>query len=204
MAVQFGSDGTAVAPQLGISIEEARQLVQNLLSGMKGLNSFKITGSKQVRTNGYVVAMPQTGHKSYWWDFKEWKERQESFNSEFWENYKTYHKGTNSEIAKTVKNHFKAASKYDRLALNIPTQGGGAVVIKDAAIQLFNWIIDNNYFNKILIVNITHDELNSECPKELKDIYPNIVTTIMEKAAAKYYSKLPFPAEASVGKHWIH
>lgn len=81
---------------------------------------------------------------------------------------------------------------------------GGAVVIKDAAIQLFNWIIDNNYFNKVLIVNITHDEINSECPKDMQDFYPNIVTDIMEKAAGKYYHKLPFPAEASVGDHWIH
>lgn len=122
-AVQFGSDGTAVAPTLGISVEEARKLVQNLLSGMKGLNSFKIEGSKKVRKNGYVVAMPQTGHKSYWWDHKEWLERQESFTSEFWDNYKLYHKGTNSDIANNVKQHFKAASKYDRAALNIPTQG---------------------------------------------------------------------------------
>lgn len=171
---------------------------------MQGLNSFKIKGSKFVRSNGYVVAMPQTGHKSYWWDFEEWKERQASFNSEFWENYKMYHKGTDSEVANMVKKHFKAASKYDRLALNIPTQGGGAVVIKDAAIQLFNWIVDNNYFNKILIVNITHDEINSECPKELENTYPKMVADIMEKAAAKYYTKLAFPAEASVGTHWIH
>lgn len=122
-AVQFGSDGTAVAPQLGISIEEARKLVQNLLQGMKGLASFKIKGSKEVREKGYVIAMPQTGHKSYWWDHKEWLERQSSFTSEFWDDYKLNHKGTNSSIATLVKKHFKAASKYDRLALNIPTQG---------------------------------------------------------------------------------
>ena len=203
-AVQFGSDGTAVAPQLGISTEEARKLVQNLLSGMKGLNAFKIQGSKEVRTNGYVVAMPQTGHKSYWWDFEEWKERQQSFTPEFWEDYKIHHKGTDSEIALMVKKHFQAASKYDRAALNTPTQGGGAVVIKDAATQLFNWIVDNGYFNKILIVNITHDEINSECPKEMSENYASLVTSIMEKTAAKYYNKLPFPAEASIGDCWIH
>jgi DNA polymerase I-like protein with 3'-5' exonuclease and polymerase domains len=204
MAVQFGSDGTAVAPQLGISVEEARKLVQNLLSGMKGLNAFKIKGSKEVRTNGYVVAMPQTGHKSYWWDFEEWKERQKSFTQEFWEDYRANHKGTDSDVALMVKRHFQAASKYDRAALNTPTQGGGAVVIKDAATQLFNWIVDNGYFGKILIVNITHDEINSECPKEMSEEYASLVTSIMENAAAKYYNKLPFPAEAAVSDHWVH
>lgn len=90
---------------------------------MQGLNAFKIQGSKEVRAKGYVVAMPQTGHKSYWWDFKEWKERQKSFTQEFWEDYKIHHKGTNSPTALMVKKHFQAASKYDRAALNTPTQG---------------------------------------------------------------------------------
>lgn len=80
---------------------------------------------------------------------------------------------------------------------------GGAIVLKEASIRLFNWIIDNGYFNKILLVNLTHDEINSEFPKEVKE-WPYIVAKTMEEAAAKYYYKLPIPAEASVGNHWIH
>lgn len=203
-AVQFGSDGTAVAPQLGISVEEARQLVNNLLKGMQGLANFKKVGSQNVRKLGYVEAHPLTGHKCYWWDHAKWLERQTYFNSDsFWDNYKLYHKGTDSVVAKEVKEHFQAASKWDRMALNIPTQGGGAIVLKEASIRLFNWIVDNNYFNKILIVNLTHDEINTEFPKEITK-WPDIVAKTMEEAAAKYYYKLPIPAEASVGKHWIH
>lgn len=202
-AVQFGSDGTAVAPQLSISVEEARQLVNNLLKGMTGLANFKRIGSKNVRKLGYVEAHPLTGHKCYWWDHQKWLERQASFTSEFWDNYKAYHKGTESAVAREVKEHFQAASKWDRMALNIPTQGGGAIVLKEASIRLFNWIIDNGYFNKILLVNLTHDEINSEFPKEVKE-WPDIVAKTMEEAAAKYYYKLPIPAEASVGNHWIH
>lgn len=202
-AVQFGSDGTAVAPQLSISVEEARQLVNNLLKGMTGLANFKRIGSKNVRKLGYVEAHPLTGHKCYWWDHQKWLERQASFTSEFWDNYKAYHKGTESAVAKEVKEHFQAASKWDRMALNIPTQGGGAIVLKEASIRLFNWIIDNGYFTKILLVNLTHDEINSEFPKEVKE-WPDIVAKTMEEAAAKYYYKLPIPAEASVGNHWIH
>ena len=194
-AVQFGSDGTAVAPQLSISVEEARQLVNNLLKGMRGLANFKRIGSKNVRKLGYVEAHPLTGHKCYWWDHQKWLERQASHTSEFWDNYGLYHKGTESAVAKEVK--------WDRMALNIPTQGGGAIVLKEASIRLFNWIIDNSYFNKILLVNLTHDEINSEFPKEVKE-WPDIVAKTMEEAAAKYYHKLPIPAEASVGDYWIH
>ena len=90
------------------------------------------------------------------------------------------------------------------MSLNLPTQGGGAVVLKEFAIEWFNWVVDNGYFGKILLVNLTHDECNSEFPKELKDTYPQMVAQMMEASCAKYYHKLPIPAEASVGTHWIH
>lgn len=121
---QFGSDGTAVAPQLGISAEEARQLVNNLLSGMTGLASFKQKAGKAVLDTGYVLIMPQTGHKAYWWDWEHWKKRQASFDNNFWEEYKKYHKGTGDYVAQEIKQHFKAKSKWcDRMSLNLPTQG---------------------------------------------------------------------------------
>lgn len=203
-AVQFGSDGTAVAPQLGIPVVEARKLVNNLLNGMSGLKAFKIKGSREVRKNGYVVIMEETGHRQYWWDHDKWLERQKSFTPEFWDEYKAHHKGTGDAVAMEVREHFKAASAWDRAALNSPTQGGGAILLKVAATRLFNWIIDNGYFNVIKLVNFTHDEINSEFPEELNDTYPKLVEKFMLEAGAMFYHKLPIPAEASVGDHWIH
>lgn len=204
-AVQFGSDGTAVAPQLKISVEEARQLVVNLLNGMTGLKAFKEKWSQFVLEHGYMIILPQTGHKSYWHDWEHWKEVQASYTREFWDNYKAHHKGSGDAVCKEVKEHFQAKSKWcDRMSLNLPTQGGGAVVLKEAAITLYNWIIDSGYWGKILFVNFTHDEINTEFPAELKDTYPKVVSEIMEKAAAKYYHKLPIPASPEVADHWVH
>lgn len=122
--MQFGSDGTAAASQLKISVQEARELVNNLLKGMTGLASFKQKAGKDLMNRGYVLIMPQTGHKAYWWDYNKWKERQESFNQEFWEDYRNYHKGTGDNVAVQVKKHFQAVSKWrDRMSLNLPTQG---------------------------------------------------------------------------------
>lgn len=204
-AVQFGSDGTAVAPQLKIPVAEARQLVINLLNGMTGLKAFKTKWSRFVFNNGYMPIMPQTGHRAYWYDWKKWKDIQASMDEKFWDEYRAYHKGTDDEVAQMVKEHFQAKSKWcDRMSLNLPTQGGGAVVLKEAAIALYKWVIDNGYWGKILFVNFTHDEINTEFPEELKDTYPQIVAQIMQEAAAKYYHKLSIPAEPSVGDHWIH
>jgi DNA polymerase I-like protein with 3'-5' exonuclease and polymerase domains len=205
VAVQFGSDGTAVAPQLKISIEEARQLVQNLLNGMQGLKAFKEKSSKFVMQNGYVEILPQTGHRGYWHDWEEWKKRQQSFTSEFWDEYKLKHKGTGDSVCKMVKEHFQAKSKWcDRMSLNLPTQGGGAVAFKLAMNKLFKWVVENGYFGKILFCNFTHDECNTEFPEELKDTYPQIVAKFMEEACAEFYHKLPIPAVPEVDNCWRH
>lgn len=205
-ATQFGSDGTAIAPQLKISVEEARGLVNNLLSGMKGLKEFKKRSETFVENNGYVLIHPKTGHKAYWKDWKKHKEENIEFSTPgFWDKYKAEHKGTGDDIAQKVRLHFKEASKWkSRNSLNYPTQGGGAIVLKDAVTHLFNWIVDNGYFGKILIVNLTHDEINSEFPVELKDTYPKLVEKIMLESGARFYDKLPLPAVAEVNSFWVH
>lgn len=70
--------------------------------------------------------------------------------------------------------------------------------------QLFKWIVANNYFGKILFCNVVHDELCIEFPEDMKDWFPNIITSYMENSASKYCKKLPIPAEANIGKEWIH
>ena len=45
--------------------------------------------------------------------------------------------------------------------------------MKLAITEFFNWIVDNGYFGKILLVNLTHDEINTEFPEELKETIEN-------------------------------
>ena len=139
----------------------------------------------------------------YWWDHDKWLERQKSFTPEFWDEYRAKHKGTNDAIAQEVREHFQAASKWDRMARNACTQGTGAVIMKDAMTTLFNWIVDNDYFGKIHICVSVHDEISCDYPEEIEN-FPKILTNIMEASAAKYCKSLPIPAEAAVGDYWIH
>ena len=75
--------------------------------------------------------------------------------------------------------------------------------MKEAIAQLFNYIVLNNYFNKIHLCCCVHDEIVCDFPKEL-DTFPSILETTMEQAAAKYCKSLPIPAEASVDTCWRH
>lgn len=202
-AMQFGGSSIAIAQALGCSIEEADKIADAYWKGFPGIAKFKAKGSRAVRKNGYVLMCKYTGHKMYWWDHNEWLARQSKFTTEFWDDYRNNHKGTGSAVALEVREHFQAASKWDRMALNSVTQGTGSICLKDSMITLFDWIIDNGLFNKVKIVALVHDEACIEYPNTIVD-FPKLLEETMEKSAAKYCKSLPIPAEASVGNHWIH
>lgn len=122
-AMQFGGSAQAIMSSLGCSLEEAEEIADAYWKGFSGIAKFKSEGSKSVRKNGYVLMCKYTGHKMYWWDHEVWLNRQKSFTPEFWEIYRSKHKGTGDKIALEVKEHFQAAAKWDRMALNSVTQG---------------------------------------------------------------------------------
>ena len=124
-AKQFGGSEFAIAGALGCSMEEARKFSEYYDKGFSGVTNYKKKGSRLVRENGYVLMCEHTGHKMYWYDHKEWKERQAKYQSSewSWDDYRLRHKGTGDWVEQQVKMHFKAAAKWDRMALNAPTQG---------------------------------------------------------------------------------
>ena len=200
----FGAAAPTLASTAGCTVEEAQEVVNKLDKAFSGMTAFAKKGAAFVRNNGYIIINPQTGHRLHWWDWQQWKERQKRFNEPgFWEDFKLHHKGTGDALALEVRQHFQAASKYDRLARNVVTQGTGAIILKSSMISLFNWIVDNNYFGKVHICAAVHDEIVCDYPEFITD-FPHILEDIMEKSAAKYCKSLPIPAEASVGNCWIH
>lgn len=159
-AYMFGSAAHTLSQAANCSEEQAQQYIDKMNATFKGLNSFALRGSREVRSKGHVLICKYTGHKMYWWDHKEWLERQRSFTQDFWADYKANHKGTGDAVATMVRKHFQAAGKYDRMARNSPTQGTGAIILKDSLTSLFNWIVDNGYFGIIHICVVVHDKIS--------------------------------------------
>lgn len=83
-------------------------------------------------------------------------------------------------------------------------QGSGADITKYAGILIFNYIIKNNLFNTVKIVNIVHDEILVECPESYTIEMSKIVKNSMIKAGAKFFQRVPLDASCDVGKYWIH
>lgn len=191
---QFGGGGKAVADALGCSMEEASKFVKAYADGFKGISEFKQKGSRFVRNNGYVLICKRTGIKLWWEDWKKWREM-EDLPEELQRREYT---------SEERKIHNTAGAKWDRMALNSPTQGTGAEIIKLATIMFFWWLVKEGYFNQVLICDMVHDEIVVEFPAELKDIVPPMLKKCMEKAAAQLCTSLPIPAVPETGDHWIH
>lgn len=202
--IQFGGSAFGLATQLAIPEKTAQKYVDSYYNKFKGIADFKKRGSEFVRKNGYILMCKYSGHKMFWWDHEQWLKRQQSFTQDFWEDYRLNHKGTGDAIAQEVSMHFRAASKWDRMALNAPTQGSGSIILKIAMTDFFNWIVDNGYFGKVELSALVHDEANVVYPLELHGTVPSTLKNCMEKAAALICTKLPIPAEASVDNHWVH
>lgn len=117
-----GNDSTLVA-QYGMSPEKAKGIYDNYMKGFPGIAQFQEKQKKYVVSTGHILISPLTGHKAFWWDWKYWKQVQSSYTSEFWDEYKLYHKGTGDDIAKSVSSHFKAKTKWEKNACNSPLQG---------------------------------------------------------------------------------
>lgn len=194
MITKLGGGVKAVADALGCSKQEAYKFVKAYAEGFKGISEFKKKGSAFVRKYGYVLICKHTGLKIFWEDFKKWSVI-EKLPPEIQEKeYSSYELGI----------HQSAAAKWDRMALNSPTQGTGAEIIKLSAIIFFNWVLKNGYFGKVLICNMIHDEIVAEFPENLKDIVPKKLKEAMEKAASYLCKSLPIPSVPEVGTYWIH
>lgn len=112
-ACQFGGGAKAISQSLSISYQEAKKIEQGYFDMFKGITDFKARGSRFVRTNGYIVICKHTGHKIYWEDFKKWRKYEDMPEVQF-----------DMELSKDERyEHRAAAAKWDRLALNSPTQG---------------------------------------------------------------------------------
>lgn len=204
-ALSFGGGASAIMQALQCTKEEADQIIKNYEEGFKGTAEFAKKGSKFVREHGYITICPITNHRMYWWDWDKWREKEDFYKSDkwSWKFYKETYKGKNSITEKQVREHFKAASKYDRMARNSPCQGTASIILKSAMTTFFKWILDNHYFNIVKLCALVHDEACIEYPKTILDVDKKL-EQIMEETAAVYCKSLPIPACAEVSDHWVH
>lgn len=198
-----GNDSTLVQ-QYGMDPEVAKEIYNSYMKGFPGIAQFQAKQKKHVVDTGYILISPVTGHKAFWWDWKWWCKVQKSFNNTFWEDYRTNHKGTGDAIARKVSKHFKAKTKWEKNACNSPLQGCGAIIFKRFNKTLFDWVVDNGYFNVIKFCIPVHDEINVECPEDIAVMVKDKIQEVMKKEAMPFLKTLTLESDANIDSHWVH
>ena len=225
-AFQYGGSAYTIHQNEGIPLDEAYKIENAFKELHEGLYTWGNVEFEKAVKQGYIesadgwkLALPKFDK------FKEYKSKVESITKEQWQMYKQgkldykkkfdeeekgnkykyifptsvdYYKSKKTEVSQ----FFKLKSEYQRLCLNNPVQARSAHQLKRATAILFDWIVENDYINKIKIVNTVHDEIIVECQENLKEIAKEAVQSSMLEGGNYYLTNLKIKADANIGKSW--
>ena len=171
-----------------MSKEDGVRIYDQYMASFSDLASYFKTVGEQTIKQGFVLVSPLTGRKYYFPKYKEYLEykNQSDLSTADW---------------KTMK---QMESAMQRLAQNYPIQGQSAETIKIAAILVFDYIVENNYFNIFKLIDLVHDEILAEFPKEKLEEFSKVILNAMEKSGSYYCKTIPLKASGDSGDYWIH
>lgn len=75
---------------------------------------------------------------------------------------------------------------------------------KLAAVYFYQWILENDLWNKVLIVGFVHDEIITEGPKNIIEIASKKLKECMEKAGKVFCPTIPIISDGEIGELWNH
>lgn len=221
-AIHYGGDGYTISNNLGISKEEGDRIFNSYLEGFPDIKEYFKTCEQDALKLGYILISPITGKKIFLTDlskevvgfkpqffhnFNHWKESGKLLNRKFWTMYRIEKEKDSKwfqEKKKKVKEYFKIKSSIRKLSLNAPIQGSSAEITKKAATDLFHWIVENNYQDIVLMINMIHDEIGTEQPKSMAKMVAEKLQYFMEKAGEEYCPIIPLSAIPEITDYWKH
>lgn len=196
----LGTWATLVA-NYGMPKSEAQTIEKNYKDGFAGATAYQEMCKRRTESTGIIYICKETGHIAKWWDWEEWHKRQTS--KEFWDTYRSL-KDAGEPIPEIYQEHFAARNKWDKNSVNSTTQGLGAVIFKHFNYELYKWVIEKGYFNKVKFCVPVHDEICLETTEELTEEVVKATKYFMESIGSLYCHRLPLPAQEEVGKFWKH
>jgi len=206
-ALAYGGSAKAISDQLQLTEQEGVDIYNKYFEAFPDLDKYYTNAKKFGIENGYVLLSKVTGKKCYVDYFDEFKAiEQELKNKEFWDRYKQL-KNSNTPTAREMKDkvsrYFRKKGDIERMSLNYRVQGESAEISKLAGIYFWqDYIIPNNLFGTVKLVNIIHDEYLVECPESIVEEACDAIQGAMEKSAAKFCKRVKLGAEPAYAKYW--
>ena len=187
-ATAYGGNSLTISTKAKVSKEDGVRIYDQYMAAFPDLANYFKTVGEQTLKQGYVLISPLTGRKYYFPKYKEYYELKSQFSLD-------------TASWKTMK---QMESAMQRLAQNYPIQGQSAETIKIAAILIFDYIVEHNYFNVFKLIDLVHDEILSEFPKEKEAEFSKVILNAMEQSGSYYCKTIPLKAAGESGDYWIH
>lgn len=159
-AIFYGGDANTIHVNKGFDLKDAERIYNGFMTKFFGIKKYQDYCRKIVMEKGYILMNPVTGHRAHIYDWDELSNIQSKFKDpEFWNYYQQMKKEAPScDTVQQVKHYFQRKSASERQSINYRIQNRGACAFKLASIKFFNWIVQHNYQNIVLMCAPVHDK----------------------------------------------
>ena len=205
-SIFYGGDANTIHVNKGFDLKDAERIYNGFMTKFSGIKKYQDYCRKVVMEKGYILMNPVTGHRAHIYDWDELSIIQDKFKDpEFWNYYRQMKKEAPScDTVQQVKYYFQRKSASERQSINYRIQNRGACAFKLASIKFFNWIIQHNYQNIVLMCAPVHDEFDLECPAHMAEEVADILVKCMIAGGKPFCPNVFLGAEATIGDYWIH
>ena len=208
-AIHYGGDGYTVSRNLNLPLAEGKNIVESYFKAFPDIKNYFDKCEKLAFERGYILIDPITGFKEFLPEVDDkFRERLKKTNDpSFWKKYgalKYANPGKFAIIKAEVGAFSKLRSDIRKKALNYPIQGSAASLTKQAGVLFFDWMLDNDYQDIVLIPNFVHDEIMIECPKDIAENIADTLKDFMKIAADPYCKIVPLEAVPKITSYWTH
>lgn len=197
-SINYGGNGSTIAKNCSIPAKDGEFVYNSYFKAFPEMKNYFDLVFQKADYFGYIEFNPITRRKFFFsmFDNDFFYLRKTVEDSNFWQ--------TSENPRDTFRKYNKAKSDIQRMAQNFPIQGTSSDITKYACIIFFREILKRDWWLKVKIVNLIHDEILVECPENITEEVKSILLNSMEEAGKPFCKIVSLKADAKHGKYWIH
>lgn len=196
-AINYGGNGATIAKNCNIPKADGEFVYNSYFEAFPGLKNYFDYVFHKADLNHFIEFNRVTRRKYFFLPTNDYFKYKNEVNSKlFW---------VENENPKDILRKFNTAkNEIARLSQNYPIQGSASDITKYACILFYKEILKREWWGIIKMVNLVHDEIVIEFPKELQDEVVPLLVNCMKEAGKPFCPVISLGATADIGDHWIH
>lgn len=196
LKLDYGGSAFTVKDDLETDEETAQGFIDALERAFPEKQAYFKRVIKQTIKNGYILIDPITKRKSFLKNFDRFLSLQKKVD--------VANRHGHPLGSFPWSEYYSLKGEIERKSKNFPIQGTSGSMTKLAAIYLKRELINKKVYDRVKIVNLVHDEIVCECPKEISKLVAKVLTESMEKAGKVFCTKVKMIADAVISDYWTH